>query len=132
MNAQAVVAEFLERQRAMYLGGSVQAVEAMLAEDVVWHVPGTSAIAGDHRGRAAVVDYFVRRRALAGGAMAIVEHAEMCHGDTVVQLADGRAVLFGREAQWRTAGVYRVADGMIAEAWLIPLDLDAFDRAWNP
>ena len=64
--------------------------------------------------------------------MEIVEHAQMSHGDTVVQLADGRAVLFGREVSWRTAGVYRVADGMIAEAWLVPLDLAAFERAWNP
>lgn len=132
MNAQAVVAEFLARQRAMYLGGPVEAVEAMLAEDIVWHVPGASTIAGDHRGRRAVVDYFVRRRALAGGSMEITKLVELSHGDTVVQLADGRAVLFGREAEWRTAGVYRVADGMIAEAWLVPLDLDAFERAWNP
>jgi acyl-CoA thioesterase FadM len=31
---------------------------------------------------------------------------------------------------WRTAGVYRVAGGKIAEAWLVPLDLESFDRAW--
>jgi YbgC/YbaW family acyl-CoA thioester hydrolase len=31
---------------------------------------------------------------------------------------------------WRTAGVYRVAAGRIAAAWLVPLDSEQFDRAW--
>ena len=31
---------------------------------------------------------------------------------------------------WRTAGVYRVAGGRIAEAWLVPLDQEHFDRVW--
>ena len=128
MRPDEVVHEFMAHQREMYLGGPLEPVEAMLAEDVVWHVPGTSPIAGDHRGRRAVVDYFVKRRALAGGSMEIVQHAEICHGDTVVQLADGRAAI----GEWRTAGVYRVAEGRIAEAWLIPLDLAAFDRVWRP
>jgi hypothetical protein len=38
--------------------------------------------------------------------------------------------LGGREVVWRTAGVYRVADGRIAEAWLVPLDQEHFDRIW--
>jgi ketosteroid isomerase-like protein len=103
----------------------------MLAEDVVWHVPGTSAIAGDHHGRAAVMDHFALRRELAGGRMEIVPRGELHGGDVVVHLADGRATLGGEPARWRTAGVYRVADGRIAEAWLVPLELDAFDAAWR-
>ena len=49
--AKAVVDEFLARQRAMYAGGDVAPVADLLAENVVWHVPGTSPIAGDYRGR---------------------------------------------------------------------------------
>src|SRR5918994_439143 len=44
--AQAVVEEFLARQRAMYARGDLEAAEELLAENVVWHVPGTSPIAG--------------------------------------------------------------------------------------
>jgi uncharacterized protein len=128
--AKAVVEEFLARQREMYAGGDLAAVEEMLAEDVVWHVPGTSPIAGDYRGRAAVTGYFRRRRELAGGAIRIAKAAEAHHEEALVQLADGRAPLGGREVVWRTAGVYRIADGRIAEAWLVPLDLEHFDRVW--
>lgn len=127
----AVVEEFFTRQREMYAGGDLEAVEKLLAEDVVWHVPGSSPIAGDHRGREAVLDYFARRRALAGGAIDVTQHAHVAHADTLVQLADGHATLAGEERSWRTAGVYRAAGGRIAEAWLVPVDSYAFDLAWG-
>jgi ketosteroid isomerase-like protein len=129
--AKAVVDDFLARQRAMYAGGDVAPVGDLLAEDVVWHVPGTSPIAGDYRGRAAVLGYFRRRRQLAGGAIAITKIAEAHHDEALVQLADGRAMIGGEEVAWRTAGVYRVAGGRIAEAWLVPLDQEQFDRVWS-
>jgi uncharacterized protein len=129
--AKPVVEEFLARQREMYAGGDLAAVEELLAEDVVWHVPGTSPIAGDYRGREAVTGYFRLRRELAGGAIRITKGGEAHHEQALVQLADGRAPLGGLEVVWRTAGAYRVADGRIAEAWLIPLDQEHFDRVWG-
>jgi len=127
-----VVEEFLSRQRAMYAGGSTEAVAQMLADCVVWHVPGTSPIAGDHVGREEVLAYFRARRELAGGEMRVVKHATAAHDEALVQLADGTAALGGGEpVTWRTAGVYRVEAGKIAEAWLIPLELAEFERAWR-
>jgi YbgC/YbaW family acyl-CoA thioester hydrolase len=129
--AKSVVDEFLARQREMYGGGDIEPVERLLAENVVWHVPGTSPIAGDYRGRDAVTAYFRLRRELAGGSIAIAKGAEAHHEEALVQLADGQAQLGGRDVEWRTAGVYRVADGRIAEAWLVPLELEQFDHAWS-
>ena len=128
--AKAVVDEFLARQREMYGGGDLAPVEALLADDVVWHVPGTSPIAGDYRGRDAVIDYFRARRERAGGTIEITKTGDVSHDEALVQLADGRAALGGRDVVWRTAGVYRVAGGRIAEAWLVPLDQEQFDEAW--
>jgi uncharacterized protein len=129
-SAATVVDEFLRAQRAMYRGGEQAPVGEHLADDVVWHVPGTSPIAGDYRGREAVLEYFRRRRALAGGTIQITEHGQAHHEKAVVRLADGRAVLGGNDVAWRTAGAYRVAGGRIAEAWLVPLDLRQFEQAW--
>jgi YbgC/YbaW family acyl-CoA thioester hydrolase len=129
--AKAVVEAFLERQREMYAGGDLGPVEEMLAEDVIWHVPGTSPIAGEYRGRDAVTGYFRLRRELAGGAVHVTTEGEAHHSEALVQLADGRARLGGADVVWRTAGVYRIANGRIAEAWLVPLDSEHFDRAWG-
>ena len=129
--AKAIVDEFLVRQREMYAGGDLAAVAKLLADDVVWHVPGTSPIAGDYRGREAVLGYFRVRRELAGGAIEIRKIADADHEEALVQLADGRARLGGEDIVWRTAGVYRVEGGAIAEGWLVPLDLEHFDRVWS-
>jgi uncharacterized protein len=126
-----LLSEFRRRQQAMYAGGDVAAVAELLAEDVVWHVPGTSPIAGHHRGRAAVLDYFECRRDLAGGTLRMHVHGSLEEGDTVAEFADGTATLGGVRAHWRTVGVYRFRDGRLAEAWLVPLELDAFDAAWS-
>lgn len=115
----------------MYAGGDVEAVAELLADDVVWHVPGSSPIAGDHRGREAVVAYFERRRALADHTFVMRPKGVLEDGDAVVQLVDGEAVIGGERRTWSTAGVYRLADGLIAEVWLVPLDLPAFDAIWS-
>jgi uncharacterized protein len=126
----AIVERFLERQRAMYAGGELGPVAELLAEDVVWHVPGASPIAGDYRGREAVLGYFAARRRLAGGEITIVNHAELAGEDVLLQLADGRASFGGRPLSWRTTGIYRVEAGKVAEAWLVPLEAEAFERVW--
>lgn len=77
-----------------------------------------------------MIGYFRLRRDLAGGAIWVAKGGEAHHEEALIQLADGRAQLGGSEVVWRTAGVYRVANGRIAEAWLIPLDQQHFDRVW--
>src|SRR6185503_12553631 len=99
--AKGIVERFLERQRAMYAGGDLGPVEEMLSENIVWHVPGTSPIAGEYRGRAAVLRYFLKRRALAGGAIAITKRGELYDDEVLVQLADGAARIGGRDVTWR-------------------------------
>jgi hypothetical protein len=56
----------------------------------------------------------------------------LADGNAVVQLVDGSAALHGRDVSWRTAGVYRIHAGRVAEVWLVPLDLRLFDQVWSP
>ena len=103
---------------------------ALLADDVVWHVPGRSAIAGEYRGREAVRGYFEHRRTLAVSTFRVDVKAVLSEGDLVVQLADGTAERAGRGASWQTVGVFRVHDERIAECWVVPFDQYAFDEIW--
>jgi ketosteroid isomerase-like protein len=128
----ALVEEFHRRQAEMYAGGPIEPVAELLADDVVWHVPGKSPIAGDHRGRGAVLRYFTLRRRLANETFTMRMREQLVDDEAVVQLVDGHAVLDGREATWRTVGLYRIRDNRIAEAWLVPFDLDRFDELWTP
>jgi ketosteroid isomerase-like protein len=119
-------------QREFYAGhADEEALARVLTADVVWHVPGGSALAGDHRGRDAVLRYFARRREMANATMQITVHGESQIGDLVVTRADGAAVVDGEPAAWRTVGIYRLAGGRVAECWMVPLDQEAFDRVWR-
>lgn len=126
----ALVAELHRRQGEMYAGGPLEPVAELLAEEIVWHVPGRSPIAGDHRGVEAVLAYFAKRRELARATMAMHPGAAIADGEAVVQLVDGTARIGGEEVRWRTVGAYRVEGGLVREVWLVPLDLDRFDRIW--
>lgn len=131
MRGAELVAELHRRQREMYAGGAVEPVAELLCEDIVWHVPGSSPIAGDHQGRDAVLAYFTKRRALASASMRMHPKGVLEDGDAVVQLVDGTASFGGEEVRWQTAGVYRLRGSAIAEVWLVPLDLARFDAIWS-
>jgi len=115
----------------MYAGGSIDGVIEMLTEDIVWHVPGAGPIAGDHRGHDDVIEYFRIRRRIADNSMRLHPGEMLAEDDLVVQRVDGTAEVGGESVGWRTVGVYRLEGDRIAEVWLVPLDLQKFDRVWG-
>ena len=127
-----LVAVLHGRQQAMYAGGPIEPVLELLDPEIVWHVPGHSPIAGEHRGRDAVGRYFTARRELANETMRMSPGQLLVTEDAVVQLVVGGAELGGTYVEWQTVGVYRIEALQIAEVWLVPLDLDVFDRLWTP
>lgn len=128
-----LVAELHRRQGEMYAGGSVDSVVELLAGDIVWHVPGQSPIAGDHRGVEQVIAYFERRRKIANATMQMHPGEVIATGDAVAQFVEGSATLDGQRVSWQTFGIYRVdtEHRWIREVWLVPLDGDLFDRIWS-
>jgi uncharacterized protein len=128
-----LVAELHRRQAEMYAGGALDPVVELLAEDIIWHVPGASPIAGDHRGVRQVVDYFEKRRQLAEATMQMRLGAAIREGDAVAQFVEGSAILGDKQVSWQTIGIYRVDTSRhcIREVWLVPLDSELFDRVWS-
>ncbi|MGO9908293.1 MAG: RNA 2',3'-cyclic phosphodiesterase [Solirubrobacteraceae bacterium] len=126
-----VLRRFYEAQARMYAGDGSERVAELLSDDVVWHVPGASAIAGEHRGVDGVLAYMDKRRRMVDYSYRVTVHGAALIAGRVVQLAGGRAVRDGVEVAWETVGVFRVLEGRIAECWLIPFDQAAFDRIWG-
>jgi 2'-5' RNA ligase len=126
-----VVRRFHASQARGYAGGGFEGLVDLLSEDVVWHVPGVSAIAGEHRGVEAVLAYMDARRRIMDDTFRVEVHGAALIAGRVVQLAGGHAVRDERPVSWETVGVFRVAGGRIAECWLVPFDQAAFDRIWS-
>jgi ketosteroid isomerase-like protein len=135
LNREAAI-DLLDRlhraQNEFYAGGERSALEALLAEEIVWTVPGDNAIAGTYRGRDEVFGYFRRRRDLADRTFRMKRLDVLVgEGRRVAALTDGYATIGGLERHWSTVGLYEIADGRIAACWLLPLDQAAFDAIWS-
>jgi len=122
---------FHDRQHRFYAGGEQAPVAEMLTDDVTWHVPGDSAIAGDYRGRDEVLRYFARRRELADATFRIDVRGVLADGERAVILAGGEVASGGERLAWGTVGIFRIADGKIAECWVVPYDQHSFDEIWS-
>lgn len=122
--------DFHELQNRFYAGGDQAPVATLLTEDVVWHVPGRSAISGDHRGRDGVLRHFAARRELARGTFRIAVRAVLADDERAVIFAGGQVDRDGQNREWQTVGVFRIVAGKLAECWVLPYDLYAFDEIW--
>jgi ketosteroid isomerase-like protein len=123
---------FYQAQAAFYGGGDdPTSLLGLLSDDVAWHVPGRSPIAGDYHGHDQVLGYFATRRARANTSLRVHPRAILADDRWAVQLADGHLERNGQRLGWQTAGVFRIAGGKIAECWLLPFDQYRFDEIWS-
>jgi ketosteroid isomerase-like protein len=123
--------ELLRREYEARAGGDDRALAEVFADDVVWHVPGHNAIAGEYRGLRRAMNYVTRRRELAEGTFEITVQDVLANDQHGLVIATGRATRGGTAHQWRAHGLYRFRDGRIAECWVLPENQYEFDRIWG-
>lgn len=132
-DAAALLGRLHAAQNDFYGGGDDAGLRAVLSLGVSWHVPGRNAIAGDYEGIEAVLGYFARRRDLAGRTFRLRPRELLTgQGDWVAALADGEAVIGGREVGSSAVGLYRIEGGRVAECRLLPFEAEVFDAVWAP
>jgi uncharacterized protein len=120
-----------EAQNEFYAGGSGAGLHELLAVNVTWTVPGDNRIAGTYRGLEEVLEYFRRRRDLAGHTFQMKQRDVLVgDGDRLAALVDGFATIRDVDHRWSTVGLYDVLDQQITACWLLPLDQHAFDAIW--
>jgi uncharacterized protein len=97
-------------------------------EDVVWHVPGTSALAGDINGRVALWQWFDRLHEVTGGTFTLEDHDILATDDHVVALNVMSATMDGVPVRVQVANVMHFRNGRQQERWFHPSDMSAYDR----
>ena len=131
--ATAVIDRLHEAQARLYTDGDPEAVRALLSDQIAWHVPGASPIAGSYHGPEEVIAYMLARRRLADGTFRMHRLDVLTgNGDTIAVLTDGEASIEGAQRRWSTVGLYRLERSYVAECWLLPLDQAEFDDIWTP
>jgi ketosteroid isomerase-like protein len=95
-------------------------LDALIADDVIWHQIGGPDLRGKAALRAAPqpgrsADYDITGRA----------HDILASDDHAVVLAEATATRAGRTLKYRTAEIYHIRDGQISERWAFSDDTAA-------
>jgi ketosteroid isomerase-like protein len=103
-------------------------LRSLIADDVVWHVPGRHPMAGEIRGLDALVAFLSR---LNGLGFTLREHDVLGNDDHVCALSYMGARRPGVDIEIRVLSVFHFRDGRQLERWLYPEDLEAWDAIFN-
>lgn len=121
MSAQENLAVAREAQDA-FERGDFGRIDELTADDVVWHEIG---LAEPKRGKAALraempdnADYEITG----------VTHDVLASDDHAIALVEATATRRGKTLTYRTAEIYHIRDGRIAERWAFSDDTEAITR----
>ena len=125
--------EVIDRYVGAVRRGDWTAAYSLLAEDLVPHVPGRSALAGELRGREAAIANVEAARAKSRGAEVEVELIDrLASEERVMLLVRERFAREDRVVEIGRANVYTVRDGAIVEVWIFEGDQYAVDELLAP
>ena len=113
------------------VAGDVAAAVARLHPDVVLHVPGTHALAGEHRGLDAVLGFQLASRAATddGEGLEVLDVMEGASGAAV--LCRVTATRGERRLDNSTVHLLRIAEGRVTEIRFHNFDGAAVDAFWS-
>lgn len=120
------------RYGAAAAAGDMDALARTLAEDAVWHQPGSNQLSGDHTGPSAILAHLGRFMELSQGTFALETESATESGAlvaTTVRFTAQRAD--GASLDQRGVDVFRIEGDFIAEIWLIGEDQAAEDAFWG-
>jgi ketosteroid isomerase-like protein len=116
---------------AAFVAGDIEATLATMADDVVWHAPGTNRFSGRFDGKAAVADRF-RRMAEAGLQTSFEVHDVIANDEHVVALVQVSVTsASGKRYDGPQVQVVHVRGGKATEFWGMNQDQAAADVVMN-
>ncbi|MBV8820342.1 MAG: nuclear transport factor 2 family protein [Acidobacteriaceae bacterium] len=96
-----------------------------------FNVPGQGALAGSYLGKEGLHDLARLAMDLTGGTFQEEVEAVLANDAHAVVLARHQFTRNRTAKEYRTAHVYEVRDGKLAECWEQPRDQQQFDDAWG-
>ncbi|MDQ6617851.1 MAG: nuclear transport factor 2 family protein [Actinomycetota bacterium] len=107
--------------------GDGAALSDLFDEDIVWHFPGVSKLAGDHVGRDATLAFLGAYGEAGGGTLMAAVLDVVAGEDHVAGWARDTASVDGRTLDVAAVVMFALRDGKVIEAWHHFEDLYAVD-----
>ena len=124
-------ADLIRRGYAAFARGDIAAVLAILAEDVLWHVPGRGPLARDYRGHGEVLGFFGRFMELCDQTFRIQIDDVLANSERVVVLCTESAQRLGRSWSSPQVHVWTVKNGRATVFWQFQGDQQTEDEFWS-
>ncbi len=125
-SAQSPNEALARRIAAAFHRGDLEAIGRELADDITWHTPGKNALAGDHRGREAVLALMRKAGELSAGTLHVDVLSAFGDQDYGVLWVRTTAKREGKHIDMKEALVFAICDGRVTETWQRP-DAEQFD-----
>src|SRR6202521_4925284 len=111
----------VQRSRRAYEAfgkGDMATVGELMADDVVWHVGGSSPLSGDYKGKDAVFGFFGKLMQLTDGTFKLEVHDILANDDHSVTLVRTTAERNGKKLEGRAVHVtHNDSEGKVKEFW---------------
>jgi ketosteroid isomerase-like protein len=121
-------AELLQRLFGAF-GRDAKQISAAFDRDVVWRVPGTTAMSGEYHGRRDVVDFLRRTGTETAGTYRSQLRTVMADDEWGLAVYRAQGTRNGIDLDVDQALVVRFGNDCITEVTAVPLD-SAFDAFW--
>ena len=125
-------AELMHRAEDLMNAGNVPAFLELHTEDVVMHIPGRGAMAGDYEGRDGIAASFEREMGLLDAPPTFQPHDVLASDDHAVSLGTQTLQRGGRTLDVQMTVVAHIKEGRFSEVWVIPQDQAAYDEFFGP
>ncbi len=112
--------------------GDMETVGQLLADDVVWHQPGSSHLSGLYNGKQKVFAHLGQFMELSGNTFRVSKvEAVMGNGNMVSATMHFMAERLGRNLSMDGVDVMRIDGGKIKEVWLFSSEQAKEDAFWS-
>jgi uncharacterized protein len=113
---------------AAFRASDLAAIEKLVDQDVVWHIPGAHPLAGDLHGRDALISFLSQ---LGAWGFWLREHDVFGNDAHVCALSEMGATRPGISVGTRVVSIFHFRDGRQVERWFYPEDMSAWNSIFS-
>jgi hypothetical protein len=122
--------ETLREGYALFNKGEIETAMGSWSDDIVWHTPGNSPIAGDYRGKQEIAGFFTKMQGMGLTSMNLEVHDILANDEHAMAMIDINVDRGDRHYEGKSVHVWHFRDGKATEFWGMSADQAAADAFW--